>query len=95
MKRLVQLLSLVALIALFAALGLVGYLVGTGRLDAERVDQIAKVLRGEWPQDAASTAADAEQEVKPETATSEIVRSRIQQEMLAMMALTFVQSWRQ
>jgi len=60
LKRLYHGLALIALINLFALSGLLGFLVVTGRLDGQRVRQVAKVLRGEFPctQPAATQPAD-------------------------------------
>ena len=57
LKRLYHLLALLALVNLFALTGFAAYLFVSGRLDGERMKQIAMVLRGEFP---------AEPEVKAE-----------------------------
>jgi len=49
LKSLYQLVALIAIVHLLVLVGLVGYLVATGQLDAERVQAIAAVLRGESP----------------------------------------------
>ncbi len=49
MKRLYHMLSLLALTHLFALAGLLGYLFASGRLNEERINQLATVLRGEYP----------------------------------------------
>ena len=49
LKRFYHLLALLAMINLFAVVGLVAYLFTSGRLNAQRIDQIAVVLRGEFP----------------------------------------------
>src|SRR5690242_3092354 len=80
MSRLYHLLALIALINLFAIAGLAGYLFASGRLNTERVDQIAKVLRGEFPmtQPASSQPASSPSPVEPSRA--EIERLRAQRE---------------
>lgn len=86
MKRLFQVISLIAIVQLLALSGLIGYMFATGRLTAERIDQIAKLIRGE----SAPTTAPATQPVvvavKPESATSQIARSQVQHGLLAMIA---------
>lgn len=84
MKRLYHALSLLALVQLFALLGFTGFLFGTGRLNGERMDRIAAILRGDDGPPAASSQPTTQPQVKPETATSEIARNRVQQEMFAM-----------
>lgn len=51
LKRFYHLVALLALINLFTLVGLVSFLFATGRLNAERMDQMAIVLRGEFPTD--------------------------------------------
>jgi len=86
MRRVLQAISLFAVTQLLAIGGLVGYLVGTGRLNAERADQIAKVLRGEWPKPAPPATQPVEPKSVPETASSQLVRSREQREFYSLLA---------
>ena len=52
------------------------FLVATDRLDAERVDQIAAVLRGEPPVQAAPTTQPTTQPTEAETAVTRLARAR-------------------
>lgn len=74
MKRIFHMFSLLAIINLFALAGLVGFMFMTGKLSAERVDQIAMVLRGEFPETQPAEEAPATQEVPPEQSQVEIAR---------------------
>lgn len=71
-KRLYQIVAWLALANLFAVAGLVGYLVASGRLDAERVDQIAMVLRGEFPEPQTAETQPAMAEAPPQTSREEL-----------------------
>jgi hypothetical protein len=88
MKRLYHLLALLALINLFAIGGLVGYLFASGRLNEERVNQIAMVLRGEFPttQPAETTQPAAVEPPPPEPSQVEIARIRAQKEYFELVA---------
>ncbi len=78
-------LALLALIHLFAIAGLVGYLFASGRLNAERVNQMAMVLRGEFPKpQPASQPASAP--APPEPSRAEIERLRSQREYYELVA---------
>jgi hypothetical protein len=85
-KRMYQIISLIAVIQLLALSGLIGYMFASKRLTGERVDQIAKLLRGESAQQAAPTTQPVAEAVKPESATSQIARSQQQQELFSMIA---------
>jgi pyruvate/2-oxoglutarate dehydrogenase complex dihydrolipoamide acyltransferase (E2) component len=84
MKRIYHILALTALVAVFALGGFAGFLFATGRLNAERVDQIAKVLRGEFPKAvaAAPTSQPTSQPAAPtmQPSRSEIARMQAQKE---------------
>jgi flagellar motility protein MotE (MotC chaperone) len=82
LKRFYQLLALIALVNLFAVVGLAAYLFGSGRLNAERVDQIAGVLRGEYPATdaAAPTSQPAEADGARERSEVEIAQRAAKQE---------------
>jgi hypothetical protein len=84
LKRFYHLLALLAMINLFAVVGLVAYLFGSGRLNAERADQIAMVLRGEFPasQPAVASTRPADAEDKPQRAGQEIADRRDEKELL-------------
>jgi hypothetical protein len=69
LRKLYQGVAMIALINLFAVVGLAGYLFASGRLNEERVNQIGKVLRGEFPakQEVASTQPAATQPTPQES----------------------------
>src|SRR5690606_24372804 len=71
-----------ALVNLFALAGFVGFLFATGRLNAERMDQIAVVLRGEFPQPVVPATQPATQpaEPPPQPSRAEIARPQAKQE---------------
>jgi hypothetical protein len=85
MKRFYHILALLALINMFAACGFVGFLFASGRLDAERVDQIATVLRGEFPTTQPVGAAAAEPPLQ-ESSRTELSRMQSQQEYFELVA---------
>ncbi len=83
LKRFYHLVALLALINLFTLIGLVGFLFATGRLNAERVEQMAIVLRGEFPtsQPVASQPVVATQPA-PEPSRAEIARIEEERRLL-------------
>jgi flagellar motility protein MotE (MotC chaperone) len=74
MKRIFHMFSLLAIINLFALAGLVAFMFMTGKLSAERVDQIAMVLRGEFPETQPEAETPTTREVPPEQSHVEIAR---------------------
>lgn len=62
MKRLFNMLVLVALVNLFSLIGFVGYLFTSGRLNEDRVNQMAMVLRGEFDEEETPTTQPSEEE---------------------------------
>lgn len=86
MKRLYHMLALLAFINLFAVVGLVGYLLASGRLSAKRMDQIAQVLRGEWPEAQAPATQPAAPPAPPEASRAEIARIQAQKEFYELVA---------
>jgi len=86
MRRLYSITALVAIIQLFATAGLLGYLFATGRINAERIDRIASILRGKDLARAAATTQPTTAAAKVETATSQIARSRMEQDYLMLIA---------
>jgi hypothetical protein len=86
MKRLYHMLALLALVNLFAIGGLVGYLFASGRLDGGRVEQIAAVLRGEWPETEVATTQPAAPLPPPEASRTEIARIQAQKEFYQLVA---------
>lgn len=84
-KRVLQIVSGLALVNLVVLIGLTGFLFGTGRLDAERIDQIGEVLKGNWPADdgpdvattlAAAPAQDSSAKIHRDEEIEEILRRR-------------------
>lgn len=81
MKRVYHILALMALIFTFAAAGLAGFMFATGRLNAERIDQMALVLRGEFPKPAVAASQPASQPAPPpQPSRAEIARIQAQKE---------------
>jgi hypothetical protein len=85
MKRIYHLIAMLALIHLFALCGFVGYLFSTGRLDRERIEQIAVVLRGEFPK-AEPEALTPAAEPPPIRSAEEIARSQERQRFYEMLS---------
>ena len=79
-------LVLLGLVNLFALAGFVGYLFASGRLNAERVEQIAMVLRGEFPETEVATSQPADAEPPPEASEAEIARIRANREYYELLA---------
>lgn len=85
MKRLYHMLSLLALTHLFALGGLMGYLFASGRLNTERIDQMASVLRGEYPEPVTTQPA-AEPPPPPVASADQIARTQRQEEREALLS---------
>jgi len=73
-KKLWHMVAWLALANLFAVGGLVAYLVVSGRLNGERLEQIAVVLRGEFPQPEAPASQPAAAPDKPQTSAEELAQ---------------------
>lgn len=86
LRRLYHILALLAMINLFAVAGLVGYLFASGRLNAERVDQIAVVLRGEFPKAPEPVATRPADGAVPERSRDEIARIEAKRKFYALIA---------
>lgn len=86
MKRLYHMLALLALVHMFALAGLVGFLVATGRVDGQKVERVARVLRGEWPEPASASTQPAEAQTAPEASHEEIARTRARKEYYELLA---------
>lgn len=85
MKRVYTILALLAMINLFALAGLVGFLFATGRLDEERVGQMAQVLRGEYPASQPIAASQPTTQVaSPQRAGQEIAAGQARREALQL-----------
>jgi hypothetical protein len=85
MRRIYHILALIGLINLFAVCGLVGYLFVSGKLNAERVDQIGVVLRGQFPT-SQPASQPAEATARPEPSKAEIARMSAQREYFELVA---------
>ncbi|HUU83401.1 MAG TPA: hypothetical protein VM243_07855 [Phycisphaerae bacterium] len=89
-KKAFRLVALLALLNVLAAGAGLAYLVGSGRLTAERVEQIATVLRGEWPAPQTAQAqeiapveppAKSAEAIENEQTTEQITRHMIDRRM--------------
>jgi flagellar motility protein MotE (MotC chaperone) len=74
LKRVAHAIAWLALAHLFAVGGLVAYLFASGRLNSERVEQIATVLRGEFPKPQVVASRPAEHQQKPQTSREELAQ---------------------
>lgn len=72
LKRLYQLVAIVAIGQLVVLMGLMAFGWASGRLDRQRIGQIAMVLRGEWPGQQAATSQPVT--TAPAAAASEKIR---------------------
>jgi len=86
LRRLYHVLAWLALANLFAAGGLVGYLLASGRLNAERVEQIAIVLRGDFPKPEVAASRPADEQQPPETSREELARLEAQRRFYGMIS---------
>lgn len=86
MKRLYHILSLLAITHLFALAGLLVFLFATGRLDEERLEQIASVLRGEYPDAAPAAPSDPAPEAEPIASAEEIARAASEREFYELLS---------
>ena len=84
LKRLYHILALLALVNLFAVTGLLGYLFASGRLNAERVDQIGEVLRGEYPVPEVASTQPAEEKTVPRRSRQAIAAARDRRERIQL-----------
>jgi hypothetical protein len=85
-KRFYNLLALLAIINLFAMGGFVGYLFASDRLNTERVEQMAKVLRGEWPAEQGVETQPIEDATPPAQSREEIARNKSQERFWTLVA---------
>jgi len=86
LKRFYHALALLALVNLFAVAGLMGYLFASGRLNAERMDQIGEVLRGEYPLAEVAASRPADEKVVPQRSREEIAALRDQRERVQLVS---------
>lgn len=81
-KTLVQLISVLAVAHLLVLAGLLGFLFGTDRLNAERIEQIASVLRGEFPTEATADAIATTQPAEKEQAETKLARAKEESDLI-------------
>ena len=75
-KTLISLVSALAIANLLALIGAVGFLFGTGRLDADRVEQITEVIFGEEEEEAEDVVLEIAQPKEKEQAQVKLARAR-------------------
>ena len=75
-KTLIQLVSTLAIANLLALIGAVGFLFGTGRLDADRVERITEIIVGEDEEETDDVASEIEQPDEKEQAHVKLARAR-------------------
>ena len=85
-KKAYHVVALLALLNLIVIAGGVGYLFSTGALSTERVEQLAAVLRGEWPKPAEAQAEEVEEVADPTRSAESIDREQTEEEMLRLQA---------
>ena len=79
-------------VALFALLNVVvigggaGYLYSTGDLTAERIEQVAAVLRGEWPQPQEAEAEVVEETADPTRSAESLDQGQVEEELMRLRA---------
>ncbi len=83
-KRLYHGLALVALINLFALIGFVGFLVASGRLDEERAQLIADVLRGEGREAEPAPVEPGDSPSVPQPSRAEIAETQAKKEFFRL-----------
>jgi flagellar motility protein MotE (MotC chaperone) len=89
MKKIYHILALVAIIHLFAIAGLVGFLFAADKLNADRINQIAEVIRGEYPETqpaVASQPAAGKKEKIPEQSTKKIAYQQVRRRQAELLA---------
>ena len=75
-KTLISLVSALAIANLLALIGAVGFLFGTGRLDADRVEQITEIILGEDEEEAEDVVLEIAQPKEKEQAQVKLARAR-------------------
>ena len=80
-KKAYRLLALLALLHLLVVGAWLGYLVGTGRLTGERIEQIAGLLRGELPTPQTAQAQEVAQVEAPAKSGEAIEREQIAEQI--------------
>jgi hypothetical protein len=84
-KSLIHLVSALAIVNLLAVIGAVGFLFGTGRLDADRVERIAEIILGEDEEETEEIAAEIEQPDEKEQAQVKLARAREESDLIRRM----------
>lgn len=85
-KRLYHVVAWLALANLFAVGGLVAFLFASGKLNSERVEQIAVVLRGEFPKPASAASQPVAQQERPETSQEELARLEARKQFYSLIS---------
>lgn len=86
LKRLYHVVAWLALANLFATGGLLAFLFGSGRLNSERVDQIAVVLRGEFPKPQPPASQPVVQQEKPRTSKEELAQLESRRQLYTLIS---------
>ncbi len=84
LKKLYHVVALFAVLNLLVLGGAVAYLAGTGRLSGERVEQIAGVLRGEWPRPQETQAEESTEAPPPAPSSDTLVQEQAEEEVLRL-----------
>lgn len=84
-KTLIQLVSTLAIANLLALIGAVGFLFGTGRLDADRVERITEIIVGEDEEETEDVASEIEQPDEKEEAHVKLARAREESDLIRRM----------
>lgn len=86
-KRLYHAMAWLAMANLFAVAGLIAYLFASGHLNAERVDQMAMVMRGEFPKPQPPVASQpVVVQEKPQTSREELAKLEAQKQFYTLIS---------
>jgi hypothetical protein len=77
-KTLYQVVCILAIANVVLLIGVLVFLFGSGRLNAERVEQIAAVLRGEYPAEVSATTQPTSQPAESDTVELKLARAEEQ-----------------
>ncbi len=83
-KRVYHIAAIFAFIHLAAIGGLVGWLVSDGRLDSDKVDQIATILRGEDEEALSAGSEEDEASAKPKKSSDSIDQDQTREELFRL-----------
>lgn len=81
-KTLIPLVSALAIANLLALIGAVGFLFGTGRLNADRVERITEIILGEDEEKTEDVAPEIAQPEEKEQAQVKLARAREQSDLI-------------